>query len=257
MASNDIPAYPAMFDPSQLKNPYSPFAGKALPWPSQYAGMPTDAMGRPIQSYLDAQTAAQAPQQAPPVSLNSVPAAAQSSPFPQSMPGAGAPVGGAPIAQPFGGLNREQWNALTPQQRSAAQGPMLQYQAAGAMMPSGGNQFVASGNNPSGSNPQAQTAVALSDSAMSDWNRMQNQPQAAPQAAAPAGPDMSQAYLNALANPGKVTTPGATVPQSPAPSNQSGVLQQFLQNWKAGGGQTQGAGNYNNAGFFNALQGQV
>ena len=81
---------------------------------------------------------------------------------------------------------------------------------------------------------------------------------AAPQAvAAPAGPDMSQAYLNALSNPGRVTTPGATVPQSATPSNQSGVLQQFLANWKAGGGQTQGAGNYNNRGFFDALQGQV
>ena len=62
------------------------------------------------------------------------------------------------------------------------------------------------------------------------------QQQAAPPAApaAPAGPDMNAAYLQALANPGKVTTPGATVAQSAPPSASSGVLQQFLQNWKPG-----------------------
>ena len=69
--------------------------------------------------------------------------------------------------------------------------------------------------------------------------------------------DMNQAYLDALANPGKVTTPGATVAQSAPPSNQSGVLQQFLANWKNQGSPTQGAGNYNNSGFFNALKGMV
>ena len=82
------------------------------------------------------------------------------------------------------------------------------------------------------------------------------QPQQA--AAAPTNPyDMNQAYLDALSNPGHVTTPGATVPQSAPPSNQSGVLQQFLANWNKGGGQTKGAGNYDNSGFFKALQGQV
>lgn len=85
---------------------------------------------------------------------------------------------------------------------------------------------------------------------------MAPQQQAAPAAAPQTNPvDMSQAYLNALANPGKVKTPGATVPQANLPSNSSGVLQQFLNNWQGGGGNTQGAGNYNNAGFFNALKG--
>ena len=69
--------------------------------------------------------------------------------------------------------------------------------------------------------------------------------------------DMGQAYLTALSNPGKVTTPGATVPQAAPPSANSGVLNQFLANWQGGGGQTQGAGNYNNSGFFNALKGMV
>ncbi len=80
---------------------------------------------------------------------------------------------------------------------------------------------------------------------------------ATPQAAAPSAgqQNMSQAYLQALANPGKVTTPGATVPQAQFPSQQSGVLQQFLQNWQNKGSPTTGAGNYNNAGFFSGLQG--
>ena len=59
--------------------------------------------------------------------------------------------------------------------------------------------------------------------------------------AAAAGPDMNAAYLAALASPGHVTTPGATVAQSAPPSNQSGVLQQFLANWKPGG-ESQGPG---------------
>ena len=80
---------------------------------------------------------------------------------------------------------------------------------------------------------------------------------AQPAAAQPAAPDMNAAYLAALANPGHVSTLGATVPQSAPPSNQSGVLQQFLQNWQNKGSPTTGAGNYNNQGFFNALQGQV
>lgn len=84
----------------------------------------------------------------------------------------------------------------------------------------------------------------------------QGRRQAAPQAAAPQNPyDMNQAYLTALSNPGKVVTGGATVPQAPQPTGQSGVLQQFLANWQNKGSPTTGAGNYNNAGFFNALRG--
>jgi hypothetical protein len=65
---------------------------------------------------------------------------------------------------------------------------------------------------------------------------------------------MNQAYLTALSNPGHVTTPGATVAQAPPPSAQSGVLQQFLQNW---GGNSKGAGNYDNSAFINSLRGMV
>ena len=81
------------------------------------------------------------------------------------------------------------------------------------------------------------------------------QQQAAPAAAAQTNPyDMGQAYLQALQNPGHVTTPGATVAQAAPPSNQSGVLQQFMQNW---GGNSKGAGNYDNSGFINSLRGMV
>lgn len=85
-------------------------------------------------------------------------------------------------------------------------------------------------------------------------------PGAAPSVATPppaptSAPDMGQAYLAALANPGPIQTPGATVPQSALPSSQSGVLQQFLQNWQNKGAPTTGAGNYNNQGFFAGLQG--
>jgi hypothetical protein len=211
MANNDIPAYPMMFSQDQWSNKYSPFAGKPIPFPAQYQGTPTDALGRPIQSYLDAQAAAP-PAQAPPVTLNSTPATG--TPGWQTID---------PTAQ--AGQQGQTWNPGS----SQAQASRIWQAAQGA--------------------GQGQYLNALTNQGMAPWQ--QQKP------AAPAGPDMNAAYLAALANPGKVQTPGATVAQSPTPSNQSGVLQQFLANWKAGGGQTQGAGNYNNKGFFNALQGQV
>jgi hypothetical protein len=65
-------------------------------------------------------------------------------------------------------------------------------------------------------------------------------------AAAAAAPNNWQQTLSMLANPGKVTTPGATVPQAAATAGQpsQGVLQNFLANWQpassgAGSGFTQ------------------
>ena len=49
----------ALFSPDQWLNQFSNFNNAALPWPSSYAGAPTDAMGRPIQSFVDATNAAQ------------------------------------------------------------------------------------------------------------------------------------------------------------------------------------------------------
>ena len=80
----------ANFDPSQWSNPYSKFYGKALPWPSSYAGMPTNAMGQPIQP-------------PPGMTLNSSPAApaaaAPAAPQTMRVPN---PLAGQPI---YGGAN--------------------------------------------------------------------------------------------------------------------------------------------------------
>lgn len=65
-------------------------------------------------------------------------------------------------------------------------------------------------------------------------------------AVAAAAPNNWQTTLAQLANPGKVTTPGATIPAAPTSGGQPspGVLQNFLQNWQpassgAGSGFTQ------------------
>ena len=55
--------------------------------------------------------------------------------------------------------------------------------------------------------------------------------------------DMRQAYLDALSNPGKVTTPGANVPQA-SPLGSPSVMNSFLAANPGGGGA--GAGGYNN-----------
>ena len=39
----------ALFSPDQWLNQFSNYNNAALPWPSSYSGMPTDAMGNPIQ----------------------------------------------------------------------------------------------------------------------------------------------------------------------------------------------------------------
>jgi hypothetical protein len=54
-----------------------------------------------------------------------------------------------------------------------------------------------------------------------------------------AAPDNWQASLNALANPGKVTTPGATVPQATGSQPSGGVNQAFLNQAGAGQGMNQ------------------
>ena len=213
--------YPFQFDPSQWTNPYSNFYGKALPWPSSYAGTPTNALGQPIQS-----------PQPQGMTLNSTPAQPQA-PGGGPNPFANVPnIQGqnAPATEPRGGLNIADWQALSPAQRSAAMGPMGQYSAGLAMMPSG-NNFVASGSNPSGANPQASTALGFMNAGLNGFAQMQQPQQAAP--AAPSAPNNWQNTLSMLANPGHVTTPGATVPQAPSSAQPGpGVLQNFLANWQ-------------------------
>jgi hypothetical protein len=217
MANNpNIYPYPLQFDPSQWSNKYSPFNGKALPSLAAYSGTPTDAHGNPIGSYQAFQ--AQQP---------SAPAAAQ-----------GTTLNSNPSS------TSGQWGALYPGGPAVWQGgggPQGHYvqTSPGGMLPSGENYGTSS-----------PTYIPA------QYQFMPNAaPAAAPQAPPTQAPDMGQAYLAALSNPGKVTTPGATVPQAQLPSANSGVLQAFLQNWQNKGSPTTGAGNYNNAGFFNALQG--
>jgi hypothetical protein len=222
MADTKNLPYPFQFDPSQWSNPYSSYKGAPFPATS-YSGTPTDAHGNPIGSYQAALAAQQ------------VAAAAQA---PAASP-QGTTLNSTPNAGAFAGLHY-----MSPSGIQTYPGQVGSYvqTSPGGQLPSGENYGSAT---PTNIPAQYQFIPA-------------QQQQAAPQApAAPAGPDMNAAYLAALQNPGHVTTPGATVPQSPTPSGQSGVLQQFLANWNQKGQPTQGAGNYNNAGFYNALQGNV
>src|SRR5207344_555496 len=60
--------YPLQFDPSQMQNPYTKWAGVGMPWygmtidsSGTYGNqVPTDAYGNPDQSYVDANNASQA-----------------------------------------------------------------------------------------------------------------------------------------------------------------------------------------------------
>ena len=166
----------ADFDPSQWSNPYSNYAASALPWPSTYAGTPTNALGQPIQPPMG-------------MTLNSSP--------------------------------------MQPQAAAAPQGPTGYWGGGGQGTggAAGGENAMGSGGTPGGQTaprqwiplPQQQAAAA-----------------AAPQAAAGgASPNSWQQTLGMLANPGHVTTPGATVPQAQSSTGvQPGVLQSFLANWQ-------------------------
>jgi hypothetical protein len=234
MADNSqIAQYPFMFDSSQFSNKYSPFAGMSLnPFMGQYNGGstgPTDAHGNPIQSYQDTQkqhdawAAANPAQMAAPVTLN-------------SNAGLEAKGSGARAMQDAG---YGDWAMLDPTMAQSSipgqtGGPgSVGYQEAN--YDKTGPQMMTLGAN--GLTPAAGSGQA---------QQTQQNPY-----------DMGQAYLQALQNPGHVATQGATVAQAAPPSNQSGVLQQFLQNWQNQGSPTQGAGNYNNQGFFNSLKGMV
>ncbi len=181
-----------------------------LPIPG-YSGTPTDAQGNPIQSFLDAQAQNAA---APGTTLNTPPPAAT-----PSNNGAFSPDQAARILQGTG-----QW---------------------------GINSSGGGGGAGGGVNNQAALDAQASMSAGYRPQATQPAATAAPAAGAGGGPvDMRQAYLTALSNPGKVTTPGANVPQA-APLGTPSVLNSFLAAHPGGGGA--GAGNYSNKGFFDTL----
>ena len=181
----------ALFSPDQWLNQFSNFNNAALPWPSSYSGMPTDAMGKPIQP-------------PPGTTLNSSPQAQQPA---------------APAAQQTYGL-----------QPSDLQG-------SSALNPSG-NQAFGMANWGGMMSPQAQQAYAnqqFSPVGAPRGTTYANGGQnagAAPAAAPSPALNSWQNTMAMLANPGKVTTPGATVPATASTQPGPGALQAFLQNYK-------------------------
>ena len=185
----------ALFSPDQWLNQFSNFNNAALPWPSSYAGTPTDAMGRPIQP-------------PPGMTLNSAPAA--------------APPPAAPAPQ-------QQYGRI--------------WEGTGTGGAAGGQNAMGSGGPTAGQNVSQYMPIGPAP-------QQQAAPQAAPQAAAP---NNWQNTIAMLANPGKVTTPGATVPASASSAQPGpGSLQAFLQNWRPA---SSGPGSGFQQGFANALKG--
>jgi hypothetical protein len=180
----------ALFDPTQWSNAYSNYNNQALPWPSRYAGLPTNSMGQPIA--LPAGT-----------TLNSAPA---------------QPPAAAPQAAP-------------------QQGRWISTNGGGGMLPSGQNY---GSDHPTYIPAQYQYLPAQQAAAA---------PQAHPAATSPVD---YNTVLSMLANPGKVTTPGATVAQQPNAAPNAAGLQSFLAGWKPA---QSGPGSGFQQGFSNALKG--
>jgi hypothetical protein len=202
----------ANFDPSQWSNPYSNFQNSAIPFPSSYAGWPTDASGNPIQP-------------TPGMTLNSSPAAAPAAPA--------AAQSQSPAAALYSMMSQP--SVMNPSGNAAL-----------GMSNWGG--FLPPGSYAGDPSQYAQQAAA---------------PAAAAPAAAQAAPTStplqvgnpltSQQYLQLRANPGHVTTQGATVPEAASPTSLgSGTLQQFLANWKPA---TSGPGSGFQQSFAKALKG--
>jgi hypothetical protein len=142
-------------------------------------------------------------------------------PFPASYSGWPTDAQGNPIQAPPGMTLNSSPAQPAPAAAPAAAAPQQQGRyvqtSAGGQLPSGENYGSAT---PTNVPAQYQYIPA---------------PQAAPQpapppAANPAGLS-SQQYLQLRANPGHVTTPGATVPIASGTQPNNSVLQQFLANW--------------------------
>ena len=209
---------PNKYEPLQLKNKPLSLQG--------FRGPATDASGNVIQSYADAQAAHDAWDQAHPAptpgrTLNTPGQTFGLQPSDLAGPSALNPSGNLAVGMAdWGGM-------MSPQARDLYRNSQFQN-------PGGGY-----------TNPELVTTAAGLGAGAG--------PGAAGKAAAPAAQtnpvDMRQAYLDALANPGHVTTPGATVPAS-QPVGSPSVMDAFLSQNKGGSG---GAGGYSNQGFFDTL----
>lgn len=214
-----------------MPNKYTDPAFKDKPLGLQgYYGAPTDAMGNPIQSFTDAQTAHDAWNAAHPAPVPSTPGTTLNS--------------GNPYGSMFG--------ALAP---NSPGGPATQAQYAynlglGGVNPgSAEGRAIAAGTQTS-SQPNIPTNIGAGGGFGGTAGGAAGSGGGAPQT----NPiDMRQAYLDALSRPqggGRVVTPGATVPQA-QPLGTPSVMDSFLSAHPGGGGQ--GAGNYSNTGFFDTL----
>ena len=200
-------------------NPYLEYTGQ-IPM-AGYRGAPTDAMGNPIASFRQAQQ------------QHDAWAAANPAP---ARRGNDAELD---AAHGVGALQPGQWDG--PDGLPAGTPSSFQH----ATMPDG--------------MPYGQTTLGRGVTGTS-WQGPGGgmAQQQAPQQSAPAAPqnpiDMRQAYLDALSNPGKVTTPGAQMLPGTSPTgpqSQPSVLAQFLQQHPGGG--TTGGGGYSNQPFFSTL----
>ena len=195
---------PTMFDPTQRSNQFSLYNNQRLPYPPTYNGVPTNAMGQPIQSFQNWQA-----QNPGGTTLNATPAMPPQAPQATYYYGNALSPGGIQTTNTFGpqvlmgapGVSRAQGlqNMQTANNAVLGLGP-------------GGSQFGAGATQP-------------------------QQPQA-PQASGP--PNNWQAAINALANPGNPAIQGANVPLQTGSQPAGGVNQAFLQNAGAGQGMNQG-----------------
>jgi hypothetical protein len=218
---------PTMFDPTQASNQFSQFNNAALPWPPTYNGVPTNAMGQPIQSFLNWQ------QQNPGgTTINNTPAMPPQAQAPQLMDAASFQRLGQQAMQQAA-INPQTGMAADPTAFAQAQ---YYRQMAGSMQP----QAV---SGPSGSG-MGYSQVGMTHPATTQWWNPSSAPGAATQAAAGGGaggaPNNWQAAINALANPGNPVTPGANVPLQTGSQPSGGVNQAFLQQAQGRPGMNQG-----------------
>lgn len=212
-----------LFDPSQWSNPYSSFQSSPIPAAS-YAGWPTDAMGNPIQ-------------------------------LPQGMTINQTPAQPAPA--PVSNSNPQQWafnNALLNSMGQAATNANINQVQSGLR----GGMQTDGYNGPSINDIINMRAQNNRMYGMQGAGAGQGAPppggaQAAPASGANAAGLTPAQYMALRANPGRVVTPGATVPESPSSAQPGpGVLQQFLAGWKPA---SSGAGSGFQQGFYKALKG--
>ena len=167
-------------------------------------------------------------------------------PWPSSYSGTPTDAMGNPIKPPPG-MTLNSSPAAPPPPAPAAP-PQQQYgriwEGTGTGGAAGGQNAMGSGGPTAGQNVSGYGPIGPAP--------QQAAPQAAPQAAAPTAPNNWQNTMAMLANPGKVNTPGATVPATASAQPGPGSLQAFLANWKPA---QSGVGSGFQQGFAGALKG--